>query len=139
MSKAVLLLSMVAAVFLCCSGRSFNTEVQRVTSPDKKTDVVVFVRQGGATTGFSTQISLERAGKALPDGPGNIFVADDDHGKVALLADGTIPLALSWRTNTVLEIQFSKRARVFKMQDKWRGVQIIYTPSLPELPGGTGE
>ena len=44
-------------------------------SPDGKLKVVVFQRDCGATTGFSTQASLLAATKKLPNESGNIFVA----------------------------------------------------------------
>ena len=49
---------------------------QEVTSPNNVYKAVEFSRDGGATTGFNTQISIIKAGKKLPDKPGNIYISD---------------------------------------------------------------
>jgi len=51
-----------------------NTVVESVASPDNEWSAVLFERSCGATTGFSSQVSVVRSGSALPDRAGNAFV-----------------------------------------------------------------
>lgn len=51
-----------------------NTVVESVASPDTEWTAVLFERSCGATTGFSSQVSVVRTGSALPDRAGNAFV-----------------------------------------------------------------
>lgn len=48
-------------------------------SPDKEHKVVVFHRDCGATTGFSTQISIVGVKDDLKDKSGNIFIINGHH------------------------------------------------------------
>jgi hypothetical protein len=52
-----------------------NEVVERVPSPDGSREVVVFTRNCGATTDFSTQISILPAGGVLPSRSGNTYIA----------------------------------------------------------------
>ena len=60
-----------------CAGLCANTVTNRVTSPDAKRDAVLYTRDCGATTGYTTQLSLVRAGVALSNEAGNVFIAPD--------------------------------------------------------------
>ncbi|HEY0281498.1 MAG TPA: hypothetical protein VGC27_02615 [Rhizomicrobium sp.] len=53
-----------------------NTVVKSVVSPDGRHKAVLFQRNCGATTGFSSQVSIIPASLWLPDHSGNAFVAD---------------------------------------------------------------
>ena len=70
--KATALLS-IAAAACTSSGLCGNAEQTRVASPNGAWDAVVFVRDCGATTGFSSQVSLVPNGAKLPNEPGNVF------------------------------------------------------------------
>ena len=58
-----------------CSGLCGNDVIEEVVSPNGKTKALVFQRDCGATTGFSTQISILSYQARLPDKPGNVFIA----------------------------------------------------------------
>jgi hypothetical protein len=51
-----------------------NEVVERLPSPDGMREAVVFTRNCGATTDYSTQVSILPAGGVLPDRPGNTYV-----------------------------------------------------------------
>jgi hypothetical protein len=75
------LICLLAILFWGCSGSSaVNRELSRVSSPDAEWDAVVFERSAGATTDFSTQVSIVKHQSVLPDGGGNVFIADCNHG-----------------------------------------------------------
>ena len=63
-----------------CDDLCGNKVLTDVASPDVHNHAVVFERDCGATTGFSTQVSILPAGRAISDG-GNVLIVDDDHGR----------------------------------------------------------
>jgi hypothetical protein len=80
-------------VTVCCAGcvdPCGNAVLSEEYSPNREFRAVVFERDCGATTGFSTQVSVLTAnGQFLTQPswlhstqPGNVFVADTDHGNV---------------------------------------------------------
>ncbi|NRA85582.1 MAG: hypothetical protein HRU22_17935 [Gammaproteobacteria bacterium] len=52
-------------------------------SPERDKKVVIYQRDCGATTGFTTQISLLRAGEKLENDSGNIFIISGHPDEVA--------------------------------------------------------
>jgi hypothetical protein len=61
-----------------------NQILSESSSPDRTYRVVVFRRDCGATTGFSTQVSVLKAMQALPNESGNLFIADTDRGEAPI-------------------------------------------------------
>ncbi len=116
------------AAIIGCSGCSncANHVVADATSPTSNLRAVIFGRDCGATTGFSTQVSLIDLHAGTPAGKGNIFVADDNHGTVSLDANRTIPLKTSWTSDHHLIISYPGNARVFLKRSEYRGVRIAY-------------
>jgi hypothetical protein len=93
----------------------------------------VFVRSCGATTGFSTHVSVLGPNQ-VPSGGGNIFVADGDHGRVKLGSRGELPLRIHWLDDTVLTIAYRSRARVLESKNFVQSVRIRF-----ETDSSTGE
>lgn len=85
-----------------------NEVVQIATSPDGRIKAFVFERDCGATTGFSTQISVVGSGKELPNDSGNVFIADGDDGQLG--PKGTLPAYITWVGARHLHIQYPERA-----------------------------
>ena len=84
-------------------------------SPDGKTKAVAFERDCGATTGFSTQVSVLPSGKKLPNEAGNIFAAD-----------GNLKIRLEWDANDKLLVRYPVSARVFFKKDSEAGISIRF-------------
>jgi hypothetical protein len=84
--------------------------------------VVVFTRDCGATTDFSTQASVLPASAALPDNGGNAYIADNNH---ASGGDG-LGLGVRWLAPDLVELSQSSRARVFKAATTVNGVRVAY-------------
>jgi hypothetical protein len=74
----------------------------------------VFTRDCGATTGFSTQLSVVSSGQ-LPEGSGN-----------ALVLDGSVPLKLSWPSSNSLSVSGLGQAKVFHETAQVNGVGVSY-------------
>lgn len=84
-----------------------NSVLEEIRSPDRQQRAVVFLRDCGATTSDSTQISVLPANAALENESGNLFVADrlDRHG-----------VTVRWLDRDALEISYPREARVFRAE-----------------------
>ena len=110
-----------------CSDTCANTLVTRVESPDDRHSAVMFQRDCGAATGFSTQISVLSAGDKVAGG-GNAFRADDDHGAAVAGAWGGPWAETRWLSKENLLIRYAGRSRVFEQDDQVSGIRISYEP-----------
>jgi len=124
----IILSSYGAALYAFSSGSMCgNRLASSILSPDRTNKVVIFERSCGATTDFSTQVSLIRAGDSLRGDGGNIFIADSDHGKVTSYSPiGGPRVEASWKDETHLEIQYSPGSRIFLKNSTLNGIQIMY-------------
>ena len=94
------------------SGLCGNEISQEIFSPDNEYKVVVFQRDCGATTGFSTQVSIIRATDELPNKPGNVFIMDGH-------PDWT-EVHVQWETNRSVIITYSPEYKVFRAENRLR-------------------
>lgn len=85
----------------------------------------MFQRDCGATTGFSTQISVLEQG-IEPSGGGNTFRADDDHGAAAAGDWGGPWAEMRWLAPDHLLIRYAAKSRLFEQQEEVSGVKISY-------------
>jgi hypothetical protein len=108
----LLLTGMLVALSGGC-GLCGNDEVVRVASPDAILEAVIFQRNCGATTDFSTQISIVARGASLPDSGGNTYVADRDHGKAPKASWGGPQADVEWSGPRKVKIFTHPDARVF--------------------------
>jgi hypothetical protein len=91
-----------------------NQIIQKIPSPDKKLKAVVFQRDCGATTGFSTQVSVIKANDKPSNAAGNVFSADTYHGKVSSGLIGGPTVEVVWQDPLQLQIKHPQNARIFK-------------------------
>jgi len=84
-------------------------------SPDRKLKAVVFKRDCGATTGFTTQVSLLGSAERLPDEAGNVFIADGDP-KIRVL----------WQSNNEVLVRFPPETKVHLKQNQAARVSVRY-------------
>jgi len=105
-----------------------NQVLSEVASPDRNLRIVVFQRDCGATTGFSTQASLLEFDQALGNGSGNIFIADTDHGSAPGGPGGGPDLHAVWEDNRSVTLSYDSRVRIFKAEQQIHGVSFTYQP-----------
>jgi hypothetical protein len=122
---AVVLIAPLALV------RSWTEVVGDVPSPDGKWDVVLMVRNAGATTDYSTQLSVVPAGRPLSREiamcrPGNVFIADGNHGAVAVNDRGFMHVDVLWQSPNLVVITFPPSAHVFKQERRFQSLTINY-------------
>jgi len=114
-SIGLFLIAMFGVGYYFASGMCANSVVTSATSPNGKWEVVVFERNCGATTGFSSQISLIEAGEELDDEAGNIYIAE------GYPKDYTV----NWKSDDSVKISGIKNYN-FKKESQLNGVQFSY-------------
>lgn len=120
-----------AALFLLacltsgCSDGCENSTISKVGAPTGDLEAVLFQRDCGATTGFSSQVSVADVGKAA-SGVGNVFVADTDHGAASAASWGGPWVELRWLSPQNLLIRYDAKARVFTQNKSVSGVTVSY-------------
>jgi hypothetical protein len=93
------------------SGICGNEVQKEYLSPNGRLKAVVFQRDCGATTGFSTQISILEGSATLTNKPGNIFISDWQPGD-------TSP-TVTWLSDSELEIKKHCNVTVYKSKEAW--------------------
>jgi hypothetical protein len=115
-----------------------------VPSPDQRQRVVIYQHDCGATTDFSTQVTLNPLFASRPIGGGNIWSADAGHGIAPRAKWGGPDVQVDWTSPTSLRLLHHPRVRVFRAEKRVGGVNIAYgflgedhaTPNTPlERPG----
>ncbi len=94
-----------------CANEPIATEV----SPDGTLKAVLFRRNCGATTSYSTQLSIIPAKRSLPNEPGNIFVQR-----------GEATVAIHWIDAHPLRVSGAGAGTASLQLADYRGIQITY-------------
>jgi hypothetical protein len=105
-----------------CGNKIIRTEF----SPDKKYKIVIFSRDCGATTDFSTQVSILKVAEKLENESGNIFSADSEHGKAKIDENNIVAIKSKWINNNKVIITYDKNARLFKTENSFNEIEIEY-------------
>ena len=103
-----------------------NDTLAEFASPDAEARLVVFQRDCGATTGFSTQATLLGPNTHLPNKSGNVFIADTNHGIAPAGNGGGPEVRVQWLGSKLLLLQHHEKARVFKAKQRLGGVEVRY-------------
>ncbi len=105
-----------------CLNPCGNEQVETIPSPTHKWSAVVFIRDCGATTGFSTQISILRTGDVLPNEGGNVLVLGDRSGRVT-----TDKMRIAWRSDSHLELKvpLGSDVRFFSRSHRDIAVELV--------------
>ena len=107
-----------------CSDSCTNTPLSRMDALETRS-AVMFQRDCGATTGFSTQISVVAKGDE-PTGGGNTFVADDDHGAATVGHWGGPWAEMRLLGPNHLLVRYAAKSRIFKQVDEVAGIKVSY-------------
>ena len=95
-------------------------------APDHRARVVVFERDCGATSDFSTQVVILRRGEELGDRSGDVFVVDSDHGRAAAGPGGGPWVEATWASPDSILIRFDDQARIFHQSTIVGGILVRY-------------
>jgi hypothetical protein len=107
-----------------------NEVVQEVISPNKTYRVLIFEHNCGATTGYSTHISILPISTQFSNDMGNVFICDGDHGKAPSGLGGGPPVLVEWKNENSLVITYDSRSRVFSSITYLQGITISYQQKL---------
>ena len=118
--------------------------IAEAPSPGGEYRAIVFERDCGATTEFSTQVSVLRRNEGFraehtwlrSSSGANCFTCDSDHGKAAGGAWGGPWVDVRWVSGDRLEVRYDERARVFRHESRVSGVAVTLVPSAPPEPTG---
>lgn len=114
-SSAVVALALFALGYQSLPGMCANSLSASKTSPDGQWKVVLFERGCGATTGYSTQISLLQATDSLANESGNVFVAEGQ----------PIGYGLAWESSSTVVVR-GNGSRSFKQEPAVSGIAFKY-------------
>ena len=110
---------MVLLLLNSCDDLCQNQIKMRQLSPNRELKAVVFVRDCGATTSFSSQIAiLESSEKLTSRDGGNIYIVDEQLDN----------LKVKWLNNKKLLIETPKvsERKIFEQKRLFKGVEIEY-------------
>ena len=102
-----------------------NTVVREAVSPDGQMKAVLFERSCGATTGFSSQVSILAANEVEGD-RGNALIADTAGGAAPAAAWGGPDVAIEWTSARAVTLTYPIRARIIAGESSVRGVTISH-------------
>lgn len=121
-------LILAATFFLAaCSDDCVNTEISTIVAPDRKVRAVMFERNCGATTGFTTQIAIVKPGEQLLPSK-TVYRADDNHG-AAFTGNWGGPWAeMKWADSRHLLIRYAAKSSLYQKQVEADGIEIDYQP-----------
>ncbi|TDE11983.1 hypothetical protein [Dyadobacter psychrotolerans] len=128
LGSMILVLSIFIFIFIYFGDAGCGNEIyQTIYSPDHLKKVLVYDRDCGAITGFSTHVTLLDTSEATSSG-GNLFVADSDHGRAKAHEQyqTLIDIQVLWINDRTLEIEYDGKARVFTKVDQLADIDIIY-------------
>jgi len=103
-----------------------NDLLAESASPDGKLKAVVFERDCGATTGFSTQVSILPATAPIDNSVGNVFTSDTNHGVAPPGPGGGPVVKVNWQSPSVLVVSHHAAARVFVAESQVGSVMVSY-------------
>jgi hypothetical protein len=100
-----------------------------IPSPDRRSRAVVYVRNCGATTWFTTEVSILYADEHVPLGHGNVTTLDDNNGNIPIADNhGAIAVRVRWLSASALEVGYPAAAVIYHRPARVRGVTIAYKP-----------
>lgn len=129
-SVVISYLAVFAGGVLLFSSGCANEVLSQADSPDARMKAVVFQRDCGATTGFSTQVSIIPNASELPNEGGNAFIADTNHGAAPDGPGGGSEVSVRWLSATELAITHHRAARVFSSKGSVGATKVRYESSF---------
>ena len=103
-----------------------NDVLVEAPSPDGSLRAVVFVRNCGATTRYSTQVSVLPSTRHLPNDFSRLFVAETGYEPSGNDPKGQPAVSLEWLSLTQLEVRYPAGSNVVRQNTKTHGVSVSY-------------
>ncbi|WP_306298492.1 hypothetical protein, partial [Bacillus sp. EAC] len=90
-----------------------NEIIQKVPSPSHEKDAYIFIRNCGATTAESYQLSILNKDDKLPNVSGNTFVSDNK-------------FKIDWLNERGLRVNYDENSETYKKDESVNGIKIKY-------------
>ena len=119
--STVISLIALTVSLISCVDPCENKVLSELPAPTGNRAAIVFERSCGATTGFSTHVSVVTEFGQLRKSAGNVFAADSDHGAVKEMT-----VTVRWVASDTILIRYPAQARVFKKEAQANGVGVAY-------------
>jgi len=113
--KSIGILALVISLSGCLGDLCGNEIVSDTPEQAGRVRAIVFVRDCGATTGFSTQVSILDEKQSVPNEPGNTFVAHD-----------RLSVSVRWTAPDRLVVTYPAQAKVFLQENQLKAVKVSY-------------
>jgi hypothetical protein len=114
------------------NGLCRNDVVESLPSPDGRFKVVIFVRNCGATTDYSTHVLILSSQEQVTHADtGNVFVADSNHGGVGTSFVGALDVRARWSNSNSLVISHPQGSRIYLKEGSFKHIGITYTFTTP--------
>ncbi|MEK3889338.1 hypothetical protein [Bacillus sp. FSL K6-3431] len=94
-------------------GMCENEIIQQSNSQSEKKTAYIFIRDCGATTGYSYHLSILNQNKELKNKSGNTFVSDQE-------------FSIEWQSNKSLKIYYNDSVNTYEMDKRVNGVKVEY-------------
>jgi hypothetical protein len=106
-------------------GMCGNYIVAQLQSPDAKLKAVLFQRDCGATTDFSTQVSILDSRDSLRNDAGNVFVAEAGPGVARGPWHGP-DARIAFVGAQDLSVGFAQGSKLYRTAQRVKGVHVTY-------------
>ncbi len=113
--RAAITVITCSAILGGCGELCSNATIASVTSPSGAHKAVVFVRNCGATAGWSTQVSVLRSSESVQNQAGN-----------ALVVEGKAAVTVRWQSASAVTLSGLSNGRLFKQEQSANGVSVTY-------------
>lgn len=120
-------LVVIAGLLTGSCGVCANDVLERVPAPDNSVEVVVFQRDCGATTGFSTQASIGEINARTGNRAGDIFIATTNNGAAPAGKGGGPELRVRWLDAGTIELAHHEKAWISKARTSHGRLTIRYS------------
>ncbi len=124
----VLVVVAIGGLYYLFSSMCANQVLSETTSPDGKYKAIVFERDCGASTDFSTQVSIIPSHSSIGNTSGNLFSVDSNHGASTPGPGGGPDVKVYWRSPEELVVSYHLSARVFLKKEKILSIKVTYEP-----------
>ena len=108
-----------------CLGPCDDEIVARIASPDGRKDALVFVRNCGATTDLSTQVSIVAANGSPTEGV-VVFVAESDEPGARRASWGGPWAEARWLSERELLVRYDRLATLFRNEAQEQEVGVRF-------------
>jgi hypothetical protein len=126
----LILIAILGTVYSCMNmiwgGMCGNQIIEEIPSPNKELKALIFTRDCGATSGYSTQLSIIENSDQLEDETGNTFILSDKVEDGLSFDNGGAKIEVIWTGDNSVTVYFDKRTEFTKQKEEIGDIKITY-------------